>query len=534
MPGSGRLAKMPKYLYLGLRWVFLLAVLGDLVLFGFNSLGRLRRFSPDSMNYADVARNIAAGRGLVQSTLGFNQPHWDPNGTIPTPITSQPPVYPLLIVLFHFLGVPLADAALLVSALSYGLVLLLAYLLSRELYDEHTALAATACLLLYFPLHFVSTYAWSEPVAIAFMLLSFWLLSRSRRTQRERALVPLLAGLAAGLAFATRYAFLPVFFLGVLLLIEPGDWPRTAQNLVLYAMGVAPLAGWVIARNLILSDTWLGPSRNPSTRGLGLNYYDMVKATFRHYLDRVSESTQDAAFKSSLVVFGLVLASLRKLGSTLEDLLLRGRRYVLTFWSFGYLALLIYQRTQSHFDRIGPRLIAPAGVALAILWATLFVKTTRLKVEYLIYPALLLAFLAILGEIQVMNETPLYNWEDSLVRSERLSWVAAHTTDRDLIVGDDTMDIPFYFGRTGAISFSPYPYTDHLPYEALMAYLEIHNREYEHVYLVLRNRYQAENAWRLAYGSFIADLVYKGTQGYPGIIYRRRLSDGYVFEIVRP
>ena len=87
MPGSERLARAIEDLYLVLRCLFLLAVVVYLILFGLNSLGRLRRFSPDSMNYVDVARNIAAGRGIVQSTLGFNQPHWDPKGTIPTPIT---------------------------------------------------------------------------------------------------------------------------------------------------------------------------------------------------------------------------------------------------------------------------------------------------------------------------------------------------------------------------------------------------------------------------------------------------------------
>jgi hypothetical protein len=42
-------------------------------LFIFNMAMRVGRFS-DSMNYVNVARNIAEGNGVTQPTLGFNQP----------------------------------------------------------------------------------------------------------------------------------------------------------------------------------------------------------------------------------------------------------------------------------------------------------------------------------------------------------------------------------------------------------------------------------------------------------------------------
>lgn len=48
------------------------------------------------MNYVDVARNISAGRGIAQSTLGFNQPYlFDEASPIPSPMTSQSPLYPI-------------------------------------------------------------------------------------------------------------------------------------------------------------------------------------------------------------------------------------------------------------------------------------------------------------------------------------------------------------------------------------------------------------------------------------------------------
>src|SRR5262245_41238413 len=99
-----------------IEWIFWLEIIVYLFLFGVNSLSRLRKFSPDSMNYVDVAKNFVAGRGLVQSTLGFNVPRFSIDDTSPTPLISQPPVYPLLIGLFSCLGVSCANAALLIPA----------------------------------------------------------------------------------------------------------------------------------------------------------------------------------------------------------------------------------------------------------------------------------------------------------------------------------------------------------------------------------------------------------------------------------
>ncbi len=532
MTPSRQPADLLTRIYLILRWAFGLAVLVYLTLFALNSLTRLRRFSPDSMNYVDVGRNIATRRGIVQSTLGFNQPHWDVRRTIPTPLTSQPPVYPLLIAFLGSFGLPWADAALLIPVLSYAAILLLTCLLVRELFDSGAALMATACLLVYAPLRFVSAFAWSETPAMALAWLGFWLLARTRYTLPQRYGWPLLAGLATGLAFATRYAFLPMLPVGILLLIEPEDRRWTWRNLVLYAAGFALPALGVIGRSLLYEGTLLGPTRNPSWRGLYANWHDMIDALFKSFLERVAPQCQYTWFRLSLLGMGIILAIRRQLGKTLEEVFLGGKAYLLTFWTLGYLGLLLYQRTQTHFDQIGPRLTVPGGIALVVLWATLLVKTLRVQAKHVIYSALLLGILAIRDQVMVWRELPPQSEADAIARSERLTWVAQHTTARDLIIGDDTMDIPFYFGYEAAISFSPYPYTDYPDYETWMAYLKPRCAQYEHVYLVLRRRCENEECWWRTYGPFIADLVRGNLSAYPAIVRPRALVDGYVFEIV--
>ncbi len=531
-------------LYTVLNGLFVLLSLIYLILFGVHSLTRLRQFSPDSMNYVDVARNIIGRRGITQSTLGFNQPHWDARRTIPTPLTSQPPLYPLLIALLGLLGASLPNAALLVPLFFYGLSLLLAYGLARELYGHGPAILAVGCLLIYAPLRYVASFAWSESVALTWVLLAFWLLARPPRSPRQQIALPLGAGLAMGLAFATRYAFLPAFVLGVLSLIDLRDQRRMLRNLALYTAGFGLLAVWVIGRSLIFDGTLLGPARNPSLRNISYNLYDTIVATFEMYLDvaRVTPPTQYLAFRLSLLVLGLIGLLRRKLRATLEGVFLSGKTFLLTFWALGYLAFLLYQRTTTHFDNIGPRLIVPGGAVLVILGAVWLAQTLRLAWpgrsdapdamhRYLVYPALLLAGLSIAWEIQTLRAQPPTSEAQAIARSERLSWVAAQTTDRDLIIGDDTMDIPFYFNRSAAVSFSPYPYTDYFEYDQLMDLVQSHCGEYDRFFMVLRQRYHARREWQWAYGTFIANLAEGLTQDYPGIIYRRQLSDGHILEI---
>ena len=103
-------------------------------LFAANSLVRVRTFSADSMNYVDVARRVAAGDGLVQSTGGFNQPFYlSSDLDLPAAFTAQPPGYPLAIAFLSRLGIEAADAALVVSALAYAAILLLVYLLGQRI-----------------------------------------------------------------------------------------------------------------------------------------------------------------------------------------------------------------------------------------------------------------------------------------------------------------------------------------------------------------------------------------------------------------
>ncbi len=150
-----------------------------LCLFLFNSMTRTFGFPADSMNYVNVARNITQGLGISQSTLGFNQT-LDVNGSIPTPMTSQAPLYPLLIAWVHKLGVEHADAALVLPVVAYAAIMALGFFLGSICYGRSAGLLSVAYLSCYGPLRGIARHALSDSLGIAFVLFALVLLFESR------------------------------------------------------------------------------------------------------------------------------------------------------------------------------------------------------------------------------------------------------------------------------------------------------------------------------------------------------------------
>src|SRR5262249_33735354 len=147
------------------------------VLLAVDGVTRSHRFTPDSMNYTDVARHVRAGKGISQATVGFNQPHFSLDAVAPVPMTTQAPLYPLLIAALGLTGVSLETAAALAPALAGGLVLLLVFAVARRAYGTDVALLSVALAAAYAPLRVASTTAWSETTGTTLVLLSIWLAS---------------------------------------------------------------------------------------------------------------------------------------------------------------------------------------------------------------------------------------------------------------------------------------------------------------------------------------------------------------------
>jgi hypothetical protein len=578
-----------------------------LALFLYNSVTRTRQFSPDSMNYVDVARNIATGRGIAQSTLGYNLIYlFSPDSTIPQPFTTQPPLYPLLIVSVSFAGITYADAALVVPVIAYAVVLLLAFLLARDLYGEGTAVVAVGFLLLYTPLSSVTRFAWSEIVSIAFLLLSLWLLvkirssihadrssplpavgasaflsahptsrlgeedGKGRRPIWQRYwLIALAAGIAAGLTFSTRYALVPLFGLGIFFIVlELRGHKSVFQVLLFYLPGFGIPAGFLILRNLELTGAPMPPAF-ASDRDFISNLSDTLWTLFGGYSPIGSSGIQAGAAAVVLIGLVLLLAFQKRLREPLSILFGDGR-YLLVLWSIGYLSFIVVLRSVSYFSPIDDRIIIPSEIPLVILFAAFCIQVFKPRIRALtkrgdrmvdpgnqssdrvpqpsavrdrvdfpltmLYGALALAALILsVREIGLTLNTPVYKLQEIIAGSDRLSWIARQTTDRDLIIGDDTMDVPFYLGRDAAVSFSPYPHTVFFTYPVLSQFADRNCARYQHLYLILRSYSEWTYKDQLhLFGRFISDLKFGNAGSYPRVKPVTVLSDAFVFQVTCP
>lgn len=65
------------------------------------SLLRYRRFSPDSMNYVNAARNLLRGRGLTQDTIGYGGNFLRADLPARDPLGTHPPLYPVAVAGDH-------------------------------------------------------------------------------------------------------------------------------------------------------------------------------------------------------------------------------------------------------------------------------------------------------------------------------------------------------------------------------------------------------------------------------------------------
>jgi hypothetical protein len=232
-----------------------------------------------------------------------------------------------------------------------------------------------------------------------------------------------------------------------------------------------------------------------------------------------------------LLAIGLLLALLirrRDLAGALRDVVAGGPRRLPVVWACASVAFLLLIQQSMYVESTGARYILPAG--LLLLLPAGFLAERALRPGPARVTALVLGILAlkVAAELVLLQSGAIFRPADPVAASARLSWIARETSDHDLILGDDTMDVPFHLGRSAAVSFSPAP-APTPDYELFRDVCRAHAAGHGRFYIVLRNNYAAEADWRRAYGPFIADLVQDRLAGYPGIERVARLEDGHVF-----
>ena len=537
-----------------------LAALAYCGLFAANSLIRVRTFTADSMNYVDVARRIAAGDGLVQSTGGFNQPFYlSGDLDLPSAFTAQPPGYPLAIALLTSPGADAADAALLVASASYGAILLLVFLLGRRLGGAGSGAIALGTALVFVPLTHLGRTALSESLAVAVVLLFFLLLDRhlegataaasgeSGRRSRVRWLdlvAPFGLGVVAGAAFGVRYALWPLPLVGVAALWIGGG-SRSGRSRVatrpssLVALSVGALVPMVsiLARNQSVEGQFLPPTMSAVTT-LPESLSQATTALLGGWRSTALGNWPDAA--TLAVVLG-VLGSfavraardsrpLRHAAGTRLSLLICS-------WAVLCLAAVVWRSTQANFDPIGVRLALPATVPLIPVFGALLAGALPRVRRFAWLPAAILVLCA--GGAFAREASLWSSGRDARsleFRSERQQWLRDHTGPGDLVIGGGTMDVPFLVPGGSAISYAGFPYTEILTYPTLERIADRHCPDFDRLLLVVRPTVQLGGTrsdedpgdWL---GSFIADARAGRHEAYPLLEPLAALNEARIYNI---
>ncbi len=487
------------------------------------SLTRVRRFTPDSMLYVDAARNVAAGRGLAISALGLNEPGVPIAARLPLPLTTYGPLYPLAIAALSHAGIEAADAALLVAALSWLAILLLAWALARRAWGDAAGLLAPALLLMYAPLRDAASTAWSEPLAVSLLLASLLALPLAGRGALPRVLV---SGLCAGLAFATRYAFLPALALGpVALLVAARPSRRSAGAPAAWLAAAFAVVVPVLLRNHAIDGEWFPPA-GPSTVPFGAN----LAAALRVLLGAIV--TLEATTVTVLVGAALFAAALALT-------LWRGRparapagggAFALVGWTALYLGYLVVARTLRDFDAIDTRLVLPAGVTALIVLAGWLARGLALR------PRVAAALLAVAmawtaaRDVRALATQPPRTAAGDLAASPRLTWLAAHTGERDLVFADAASDVVFY-ARRRAVAFWPDPAAAPPTPERLRAYARLHRAEYDRFWIAIDPRDVLAEDRRALYGPWFVELACGRDSAAAGVVRAAAVADGFVYQL---
>ena len=193
----------------------------------------------DSTTYIVAARSVLKGDGLnVVAHPGSVER-----------LIHHPPLYPLLLSAIGFTGIELLTAARWLNVILFGALIFATGAFSYRLLRSSWLAISISILMFAIPtLLDMFSGTMSEPLFLFASLTSTFLIVLFLETKQRRILV--LAALAAGLAFLTRYIGIFAIATGLLalLLLNRTIWKERLQNLLLYGLvSIVPNVAWWVS-----------------------------------------------------------------------------------------------------------------------------------------------------------------------------------------------------------------------------------------------------------------------------------------------
>ena len=212
------------------RFVIVVLLLAGIVWYGFYSIHTKVVAGSDDRGYAEIARNIVHGKGIVRN---FAYPV-DINffNKLPIPDFFHPPGYPIIIAGFFKLFGVSDFAALLPSYLSYFILMILVFLFAKRYLEIKTATLAVVMLIFNKEILDPSIVAISEGVYTLFFFLFFFLFVRAKSSRDI-----FISGMVLGISNLIRENLYPFLIPALVYLYFYPDLPRW-KKFTFFVMGV--------------------------------------------------------------------------------------------------------------------------------------------------------------------------------------------------------------------------------------------------------------------------------------------------------
>jgi hypothetical protein len=316
-------------------------------------------FWTDSVSYFASAEALLADASLVT--------HQN------LPLTTFPPIYPLLVSVPRGLGVDRSTTAFLINLVAIvAIAAVVCRIVWRATGSSGAVIATVLACLAVGPMPMRLRYAASEPVFMALMMLAVD--QTDRAVWRRGAARALGLGVVCGLAILTRYSGLVVAATVGLWLIADVYRVRSQWQRVLWLMaGAGTLTIVWMARNVMLVGAPLGPRSSPIA-----SLRESLSATASTLVDWVIPGAWWVnSSLEMLVVFGGVLgvSGLAAMAATAQPDDSRRTVFVHLSFALTYIVFIVLSSLLAPIDIINDRLLAPAylpavvaGSVAATMW----------------------------------------------------------------------------------------------------------------------------------------------------------------------
>ncbi len=419
--------------------------------------------SNDSMRYAIVSQQIAAGRGLNVSVIQFLGLVPDSHGTVP--FVGQPLFFPAMLAVLGTVTPERIWPGQLLNVLCHVVSTIITWLIAKRLVGNFASFIAGLTVALSMSLLNVCHWLWSEPLFITLILTTIYCLGTARLSNHPGRWT-LAASLSASAVVATRYTGIAVIGLFVFeigyLWKQNLTWRTVVRRVSCFILPMLTFALFFVRNKLILG-LFRGYHQNPPGRSV----YDSVVGVINHTLN---ELALERVFISLLYRIGLweyrklfllvavllliiwLFMSFRR--SKLKDIMqmFRGGYDLIILFIVCYMLLIAYgmYRYQPNFEKrfFAPLIPLVLIFIVSILSPAYAVLTNRFsRVERNIKTALLLILVScsviwLTGNTSVFTEKPY--WLTRIDTTDTFAWLESNVPTGQTIATNRPFDVSFY------------------------------------------------------------------------------------------